>query len=130
MFNLLFGILEKKYDPKGLALQLNITDRAVSKWERGLCAPDISLLEPLSQILGCSVAEIISGEKQCQSLSPVPSADTDSTKTIIDYSVKEINRKVSLTKKKIYCRHNICGGNYTGGGIFLSICRRLFQYSR
>lgn len=85
---------------KDLALQLNITDRAVSKWERVLCAPDISLLEPLSQILGCSVAEIISGEKQCQSLSPVPSADPDSTKTIIDYSVKEINRKVSLTKKR------------------------------
>lgn len=65
-----------------------------------MCAPDISLLEPLSQILGCSVSEIISGEKQCQSLSSVPPADTDSTKTIIDYSVKEINRKVSLTKKR------------------------------
>lgn len=85
---------------KDLASQLNITDRAVSRWERGLCAPDISLLEPLSQILGCSAAEIISGEKQCQSLSSVPPADTDSTKTIIDYSVKEINRKVSLTKKR------------------------------
>lgn len=91
---------EKNMTQKDLAAQLNITDRAVSKWERGLCAPDISLLEPLSQILGCSVAEIISGEKQCQSLSPVPSADPDSTKTIIDYSVKEINRKVSLTKKR------------------------------
>ena len=91
---------EKNMTQKDLASQLNITDRAVSKWERGLCAPDISLLEPLSQILGCSVAEIISGEKQCQSLSPVPPADTDSTKAIIDYSVKEINRKVSLTKKR------------------------------
>lgn len=91
---------EKNMTQKDLASQLNITDRAVSKWERGLCAPDISLLEPLSQILGCSAAEIISGEKQCQSLSPVPSADPDSTKTIIDYSVKEINRKVSLTKKR------------------------------
>ena len=91
---------EKNMTQKDLAAQLNITDRAVSKWERGLCAPDISLLEPLSQILGCSAAEIISGEKQCQSLSPIPSADTDSTKTIIDYSLKEINRKVSLTKKR------------------------------
>lgn len=91
---------EKNMTQKDLASQLNITDRAVSKWERGLCAPDISLLEPLSQILGCSAAEIISGEKQCQSLSSVPPADTDSTKTIIDYSVKEINRKVSLTKKR------------------------------
>lgn len=91
---------EKNMTQKDLAAQLNITDRAVSKWERGLCAPDISLLEPLSQILGCSVAEIISGEKQCQSLSSIPSADPDSTKTIIDYSVKEINRKVSLTKKR------------------------------
>lgn len=46
------------------------------------------------------MSEIISGEKQCQNLSSVPPADPDSTKTIIDYSVNEINRKVSLTKKR------------------------------
>ena len=37
---------------KQLAEALNITDRAVSKWERGLSAPDIALLEPLAEALG------------------------------------------------------------------------------
>ena len=36
---------ERNMTQKDLAERLHITDRAVSKWERGLCAPDISLLE-------------------------------------------------------------------------------------
>ena len=39
---------EKHLTQKELADLLHVTDRAVSKWERGLCAPDISLLEPLA----------------------------------------------------------------------------------
>jgi len=37
---------------KDLAAKLNITDKAVSKWERGLSCPDISLLSPIAGILG------------------------------------------------------------------------------
>ena len=40
---------------KDLADKLFITDRAVSKWERGLSLPDISLLDNLSSILGVNV---------------------------------------------------------------------------
>ena len=39
---------EKGMTQKELADRLHITDRAVSKWERGLCAPDLSTLEPLA----------------------------------------------------------------------------------
>ena len=39
---------KKGYTQKDIATHLNITDRAVSKWERGICAPDLALLEPLS----------------------------------------------------------------------------------
>lgn len=46
-----------------LADKLNITDRAVSKWERGLGVPDVSLLNELSLILGVSVSEILDGER-------------------------------------------------------------------
>lgn len=49
---------------KDLASKLGITDRAVSRWERGIGCPDISLLEPLSVILKCSVLEILHGEKK------------------------------------------------------------------
>lgn len=48
---------------KQLADKLNITDRAVSKWERGLEMPDISLIQELSEILNVSVSEILKGEK-------------------------------------------------------------------
>lgn len=37
---------------KQLAGQLNVSDRAVSKWERGAGFPDIALLEPLADVLG------------------------------------------------------------------------------
>ena len=40
---------------KQLADRLSITDKAVSKWERGLGFPDIKLLEPLSQALDVSI---------------------------------------------------------------------------
>ncbi len=48
---------------KMLADKLSLTDRAISKWERGKGCPDVSLLEPLSQVLGVSVLEILHGEK-------------------------------------------------------------------
>lgn len=45
-----------------LAEKLGVSINAVSKWERGLCLMDMSLLKPLSNILGVSVNEILSGE--------------------------------------------------------------------
>lgn len=44
-----------------LAERLAVSDKAVSKWETGRGYPDITLLEPLSQALGVSIAELISG---------------------------------------------------------------------
>ena len=54
---------ERNMTQKDLADQLHLTDRAVSKWERGLCAPDISTLEPLAAILQVTVTELIAGER-------------------------------------------------------------------
>lgn len=47
---------------KELASKLSITDKAISKWERGLGFPDVSLLEDLSTILNISILELIKGE--------------------------------------------------------------------
>ena len=49
---------EKNLTQKELAAVLHVSDRAVSKWERGLCAPDISLLESLAETLGVSILEL------------------------------------------------------------------------
>ncbi len=42
-----------------LATQLNITDKAVSKWERDISCPDINTFPKLAEILGVSVDELI-----------------------------------------------------------------------
>lgn len=54
---------EKKLTQMELAEKLYISDKAVSKWERGLSMPDISLLLPLSQILGVTTTELLSGKR-------------------------------------------------------------------
>ena len=46
-----------------LAEKLNITDRAVSKWETGKAMPDTAIMLELCDILGISVNELLSGEK-------------------------------------------------------------------
>ena len=45
-----------------LADEIGVTAKAVSKWETAKGLPDISLIEPLSQALGVSVMELMSGE--------------------------------------------------------------------
>lgn len=52
---------EKSMTQKDLAEQLYVSDKAVSKWERGLSLPDISLLQPMAELLGVSVTELLSG---------------------------------------------------------------------
>ena len=69
MDNIKFGKLilklrkEKNMTQKELAEKLNVTDKAVSKWERGDSFPDITLLEPIAKELGVTVSELITGEK-------------------------------------------------------------------
>ena len=55
--------LEKDMTQQELADKLHITDRAISKWERGLGAPDISLLQDLSNILELNISDVLSGEE-------------------------------------------------------------------
>ena len=54
---------EKGFTQMQLAEKLGITDKAVSKWERGIALPDASIMLPLCDILGISVNELLSGEK-------------------------------------------------------------------
>ena len=54
---------EKGLTQAQLAEKLGITDKAVSKWERGIAMPDTSIMLELCGILGISVNEMLSGEK-------------------------------------------------------------------
>ena len=46
-----------------LANKIQVTDKAVSRWERGLGFPDINSLEPLAEALGVSVLELMKSER-------------------------------------------------------------------
>lgn len=54
---------EQKLTQEQLAEKLCVSKNAVSKWERGICLMDMSLLKPLGEILQVSVIDILSGEK-------------------------------------------------------------------
>ena len=53
----------KGFTQKELAGRLFVSDKAVSKWERGLSLPDVSLLIPLGKELGVTVTELLEGRR-------------------------------------------------------------------
>lgn len=53
---------ERGMTQKELADRLNITDKAISKWERGLALPDTAAIPKLAEIFGVSVEELISAK--------------------------------------------------------------------
>lgn len=76
-----------KMTQKDLADKLYVSDKAVSKWERGLCFPDISVLIPLTEILNISLYDLLRGEK-------VNKKEVEETiKNTINYSNSEIKKK-------------------------------------
>lgn len=54
---------DKNMTQAELASKIKVTDKAVSRWERGLGFPDINTLEPLAEALGVSVLELMKSEK-------------------------------------------------------------------
>lgn len=54
---------EKNLTQKDLAEKLYVSDKTVSKWERGLSMPNVVLLIPIADILDVTVTELLCGEK-------------------------------------------------------------------
>lgn len=54
---------DKKMTQADLAAKLNVTDKAISRWERGVGFPDINTIEPLAAALDASVAELMKSER-------------------------------------------------------------------
>lgn len=67
---------EKQITQAELAKRLNVTDKAVSRWERGLGFPDINTLEPLADSLGISLSELMKCEKNCEADKTQNDSDT------------------------------------------------------
>ena len=81
---------------KQLAERLNVSDKAVSRWERDECAPDLSLIPVLAEIYGVTSDEILRGQR----IDP-EKANSGST---CAKAVKQRNRILKATKTKFISR--------------------------
>lgn len=90
-----------------LAKRLNVTDKAVSRWERGLGYPDINTLEPLADALGVSLTELMKCSKDVE-------GNTDDG-IIASIEIAKFQRKKALKKIMI-----------GGLGCIIGICTVLY----
>lgn len=85
---------EKGLTQKDLAKKLGITDKAVSKWERGLGCPDVSILEILAKELDTSILEILKGRTIENEIIKVTEAN-DYVKETIKYTKKQTKETIN-----------------------------------
>lgn len=85
---------QKKLTQEVLAEKLNVSKNAVSKWERGICLMDMSLLKPLSEILEVSINELLNGVELDE-------------KQYIEKFEKTIAKTLEYSDKKIKTRSRI-----------------------
>ena len=77
-----------------LAQKLFVTNKAVSKWEKGQSFPDIVLFEPLADALGVSVSELFSSEKEEKDVSV--KAVLELSKSVIKKEKKKLNNAIGI----------------------------------
>lgn len=85
---------------KELADKLNITNKAVSKWETGECYPDITIMPILASIFNCTVDDILNGAKAA--LVETDKSNTTATQKIVEPIIEKKEkqeRKISFNKK-------------------------------
>ena len=88
---------EKGITQKELGEKLNITDKAISKWERGLSFPDITMLNILAEFFEIDVSELLNGEKGAKKDIDI---DKEISEAIEKYKNIEEKRKKKINKTK------------------------------
>ena len=106
---------EKNLTQRELAQMLNITDKAVSKWERNLACPDIGTLPRLADILGVSVEELLKA-------GPAEKQKIRETEKVIDLVLKAVPLAMGIALimlsvlEKDLDLYTVCG--FVGIGLF------------
>lgn len=80
---------DKKMTQADLAAKLNVTDKAISRWERGVGFPDINTIEPLAAALDISVAELMKSER------------IDESEVSISMNNEIVNNTLNFAEKQI-----------------------------
>ena len=105
---------EKNLTQKALAEKIGVTDKAISKWERGLSYPDISLLIPLSEELGVSITELLNGDS-------IDKMEVGLSDGIVVSSVQRYTKHLSQKNRKRFVAITL---------IFLILLSALFIYGK
>ena len=91
----------KGWTQRQLADKLQLTDKAISRWETGKGLPDVSLLLPLANVLDITVGELLAGERRLQPPAmQTVEAEARTTRQLVDYTRElgpQLRRRRSYT---------------------------------
>ena len=104
---------------KDLAAKIHVTDKAVSKWERGLGFPDINTIEDLANALEISISELMRSERN------TPAADNTATETPVRDDI--ILDTLQIAKDDMNERQKIVMYTFAGTTVVLSILQILLS---
>ena len=101
---------DNSYTQERLAEKLNISNRSISKWERGVCLPDANNIAKLCKLFDISYNELLSGEEINQK----------DYKQHSEKLLEEFSKIETLTNKKFFLYENVIG--YMSTVSFLILC--------
>ncbi len=84
---------------KQVADRLHVTDRAVSKWERGLSYPDVTLMEPLAAVLGVGVEELLTCQRK---EAPAPEPELPALRSVLTITQEEKRIRTRRTRALVW----------------------------
>jgi len=90
---------EKNFTQESLAEELDISNRSISKWERGICLPDAGNMAKLCKLFDISYNELLSGEEIKQ---------TD-YKKLAEEKLKEFSKIETMQNKKFLMYETVIG---------------------
>lgn len=80
-----------------LAKKINVSDKAISRWENGKNYPDIEMLEILGKELGVSISELLS----CKKIENLDKTEQETTKIFLE-EIKKKNKIINVIKTSIF----------------------------
>ena len=105
---------ELKMTQKELAAKIQVTDKAVSKWERGLGFPDINTIEGLANALDVSILELMKSEKNTDIVS-------------VSETERAVSNVLNIAEQEVESRHRVLTVIYAVTVFICSIVEMLFS---
>ena len=96
---------EKHMTQEVLAQQLNVTAKTISHWENGYTLPDITMLIPISNILGITVYELFSGQSESRGTVNSPVSQENNLERDITLESDKRNKELEMTVQ--YAENNL-----------------------